>query len=595
MTNQNLPVWDLSAYYSGIDDPKIEADMAEALKKSKDFELKYRGKVIDSTAADFILTALKEFEEITLQSHKPVVFAQNVNNVDSIRPETGALLQKTMKFVMDVNSLLTFFTLELNNLSSEKLKELSEDPILKNYKHFLERLVEFKPHRLSEKEEIILQQKSLTSSHAFNRLFDDHFAIKKFPTVLHGKTVELTEPEVLDLMKDADREKRKAASISLTEGLKLDSKLLTFIYNTLGEDKSINDRFTRFETPEQSRHLDNDLDPKVVELMVNVVTENYKIVEDLYAAKKEWMGLDELYEYDRYAPIHESNLKYDYVEAKTIVLDAFKKFSDKFYDAAKLFFDNNWIHAPSMPGKRGGAYCSGGTPDKHPVILLNYQNRLDDVGTLAHELGHGVNDYMMRDLNIINYDTPLVLAETASVFAEMLVFDALKEKISDPKEKFGLYVEKIQSIFATVFRQISMYQFELAFHNARRTKGELSPDDINGIWQKTQTEMFGQSVKFSPGYETWWSYIPHFNHTPFYVYAYAFGELLVLSLYAKYKQEGESFVPKYLELMKAGVTASPQELLKPLGIDLSSREFWEGGIKIIRDMVQETKDLRKTF
>ncbi len=595
MTEQKLPVWDLSAYYSGIDDPKIDSDIAEAQKQSKDFELKYRGKVVETTTADFILQALKEFEVILALAHPPVVYAQNIHSVDSARPEHGALLQKTMKATMDLNSLLTFFTLELNNLPSEKLVVLANDPILINYKHFFEGLIKAKPHRLSEKEEIILQQKSLTSSHAFIRLFDDHFSIKLFPIVIDGQTQELPEPEILDLLKDVDREKRKAASIALTEGLTKDSKFLSFIYNTLAEDKSINDKFTRFEFPEQSRHMDNDVDPKVVEQMVSVVTENYSIVEDFYLAKKEWMGLDELRDYDRYAPISSSSVTFTYEQAKDIVLKAFEKFTPEFSNTAKLFFDKNWIHAPVMPGKRGGAYCSGGTPEKHPVVLLNFKGRMDDVSTMAHELGHGINDYLMRDLNIINYDTTLVLAETASVFAEMIVFDDLKEQLTDPKEKFALYVEKIQSIFATVFRQISMYQFEQAFHNAKRTKGELSPDEINQLWQTTQVQMFGKSVTFHEGYKTWWSYIPHFMHTPFYVYAYAFGELLVLSLYAKYKKEGSEFVPKYLQLMRSGTTASPQDLLQPLGIDLTNREFWQDGINIIKDMVEETKRLRKTF
>jgi oligoendopeptidase F len=356
------------------------------------------------------------------------------------------------------------------------------------------------------------------------------------------------------------------------------------------EDKAIGDKFAKFSTPEESRHMANDISQDVVDSMVSVVSENFGIVEDYYLAKKKWMGLDEIFDYDRYAPIHESKLKYEYDDAKKIVLDSFNKFSPAIGESAALFFDKNWIHAPSKQGKRGGAYCSGGTPDKHPLILLNYNGRLDDVSTMAHELGHGVNDWLMREQNPINYDTTLVLAETASVFAEMLLFDELKEQIKDPKEKFGLYAGKVEGIFATVFRQISMHEFEQTLH-AARAKGELSPDTINQLWMDTQTQMYGKSVTLSPDYKVWWSYIQHFYHVPFYVYAYAFGELLVLALYAKYKQEGASFVPKYLDLMRAGTSASPQELLKPMGIDLKDRNFWQNGMNMIKEMVEETKKL----
>ncbi len=589
--NDNLPVWDLSAYYSGIDDPKIEVDISEAKKKAEDFELKYRGKIDASTSPEYILQAIKESEEIGRQAAWPIIYAMNVHAVDSLKPEHGALLQKTQKAAVDLGSKMTFFGLQFNDLPTERLTELSKDKLLKNYRHFFEKIIEHKPHRLTEKEEIILQQKALTGGAAFVRLFDDHFAAKKFNITIDGKETALNESAVLDLMRDSDRAKRKAAAESLTKGLQLDQRLLSYIYNTLGEDHSIDDNLTKFSTPEESRHLDNDVTGAVVETMTSVVSENYSVVQDYYKEKKKWLGLDELYEYDRYAPLAESNVNYPYNEAKEMVLGSFKKFSKEFADDAELFFSKNWIHAPVMEGKRGGAYCSGGTPDKHPLVLLNYNGKLDDVSTMAHELGHGVNDYLMKDLDLTNYDTPLVLAETASVFAEMLLFDDLKQKITDKKEKFALYASKIEGMFATVFRQISMYQFELSFHNNRRTKGELSTDQINQLWMDTQTRMFGDSVKFNPGYETWWSYIPHFIHSPFYVYSYAFGELLVLALYAKYKQEGESFVPKYLELMRAGVTASPQELLAPLGIDLNDRAFWQGGIDIIKDMVEETKNL----
>ncbi|MBX4188297.1 MAG: M3 family oligoendopeptidase [Candidatus Doudnabacteria bacterium] len=590
--NESLPLWDLSAYYNGIDDPKIDADILEATNKSLEFEKRFRGQFITNAETGSVLLALKEFEEITLQAHKPIVFAQNVQAVDSNNPANGALLQKTMKAVMDIGSLLTFFTLELNNLPTEKLKDLSEASQLSNYKHFFEKLIEIKSHRLSEKEEIILQQKSLTSGHAFVRLFDEHQSSKKFNISLDGKIQQMNQSDILDLMKDANRERRRTASKAFSNALQEDLRLYTYILNTLIEDKNITDKLTKFKTPEQSRHLDNDIPQSVVDTMVSVVSENFNIVENYYNNKKQWLGVEVLYEYDRYAPIFESEGRYTFEEAKKIVLESFNNFSAEFGRIAQLFFDNKWIHAPTISGKRGGAYCSGGTPDKHPLVLVNYKGRLDDVNTLAHELGHGVNDYLMRDLNLLNFDTTLVMAETASVFAEMLVFDYLKEQIKDPKEKFALHVLKVESMFATVFRQVSMHKFEQVLHQARIDKGELSGDVINQQWMETQTLMFGNSIKFSEGYKYWWSYIQHFYHSPFYVYSYAFGELLVLSLYAKYKQEGQTFVPKYLELMSSGVAASPQDLLKPLGIDLNDRQFWQQGVDMISELVEETNKLR---
>jgi oligoendopeptidase F len=591
MPEEKLPVWDLSAYYSGIDDPKIEADLKEAKSKAEDFEKKYRGKINEQTSYQEILKAIKDSEAISSLAYSPLIYAQNVFSVDSINPQNGALVQKTTKLLLEIQNLLVFFSLDLNNLSLEKLSSLANELI--EYKHFFESLIKSKPHRLSEKEEIILNQKALTSSIAFVRLFDEHYAARKYKAIIKGEQKELSEPELLDMLKDPDREVRKAANDAFSQGLKEDLKLTSFIYNNLVEDQSLVDGLTKFSYPEESRHLSNDIEKEVVDVMANVVKENYGIVQEWYSKKKEWLGVDELFEFDRYAPFFESKAMIPYEESKTITLESFEKFSGEFAEAAKLFFDKNWIHAPSQTGKTGGAYCSGGLPDKHPLVLLNYQGKLDDVNTMAHELGHGVNDYLMRHQNLTNYGTSLVLAETASVFAEMLVFESLKEKIKDPKEKFALYAQKIEGIFASVFRQISMYEFEQLVHHTRKDSGELSAEKINELWRQSQVKMFGESLTLTKDYDVWWSYVGHFFHYSFYVYAYAFGELLVLALYAKYKQEGKPFVEKYLTLMRAGTSASPKELLEPLGIDFSKKEFWEGGIKLIKDMVEEAAVLKQ--
>ncbi len=590
---KNLPVWDLSAYYSGLNDPKIQADMAEGLKLAEVFEKKYRGKITEQTTAQEILESITLSESITLLAHKPVIFAMSVKDVDNENSEAGALLQKTLKHATEVGSKLTFYSLALNNLTAEKLNELADDPLLSEYRYYLKRMIIFKPHRLSEQEEIILQKKSLTSSSAFGRLFDEERTRLRFPLQVDGEKVEYTIEEVSNLLHDSDREKRKAASESIGRVLNQESKLTAFIMNTLVEDKEINDSLTKFTTPDQSRHLDNDIDPKVVDAMVSVVSDNYSLVEDYYNHKKQWLGYDHLFDYDRYAPFSESKSHFSYEEAKDLVLNAFRKFSPEFEKKARMFFDNSWIHAPVMPEKRGGAYCQGGTPDRHPLILLNYKGRIEDVSTMAHELGHGINDLYLSERPVTNYGTFLVLAETASVFAEMLLFDDLKEKITDKEELFSLYAGKIERIIATVYRQTSMHQFEMALHNKHKTDGELAPEIINQLWLDTQTQMFGKSMSFTENYKHWWGSVPHFFHWPFYVYSYAFGEMLVFALYAKYKQEGQAFVPKYIELMKAGLTASPQELLAPLGIDLNDRKFWQAGIDMIQALIEETKQLRK--
>lgn len=591
--SNNLPVWDLSAYYKSIDDPKVEMDLAESKRGIFDFVKIYKRKITNNIRADFLLKALQSYEKLFEEIGQIIFFASNIHAVESNNPKAGAFYQKALKSYYDIRGEVIFFELALSKLDDAVLQKFIKHEKLTNYAHYLEKVLATKKHRLSEKEERIFNDKAITSSNAVIRFFDEHFARRKFEVKINGKIKQLNEPGTLELLHDSNRQTRKAAAEAFSRGLKEDQGFLSLVFNTIAEDKAIGDKYAKFESPEAARHLDNEVTQQMVDTMSLVVEQNCSLVQKFYKLKKEILGYQEMFDYDRYAPIAETEKKLGFEKAKKLVLKTFYDFSPVFGDAAKKFFDKNWIHAPILPGKRGGAYCSYGEPAKHPVILLNYTGTLENVSTLAHELGHGVNAYLMRKQTALNFDTPLVLAETASVFAEMLLFENLKKELKDEKEIFALYIGKLERIIATVHRQISMYRFEQNFHIQKIIQGEIPALEINQIWRKTQERMFGKSVTITSNYDMWWSYIPHFLHAPFYVYAYSFGELLVLSLYAQYKREGEKFVKKYLKLMQAGSIDTPQNLLQPFGIDLKDRKFWEGGIKIIEDLFKEAKRLYK--
>jgi oligoendopeptidase F len=587
-----LPSWNLSDLFSNIKDPKINQVLNETLKSAEKFEKKYRPQINNSLTSTQLLKLLREYENIMYGAIKVYLYAELIFEADTKQAAHGALLQKAKTQYVAVSQKFIFIELELLKLRETKLNSFVKDPKLANYKHYLSRILEFKPHRLSEQEEKIFSDKGLTGRGALTRLFAEELSQKQFQIKLKGKVKTLNESQVLVMLYDTDRDVRRAAAQSLTDGLKEESRRLTFITNTLLQDKQINDKYFKYNTPEESRHLDNEISQAAVDTMVGQIAKNYKTVQDFYRFKKKVIKLPTLYDYDRYAPVSKHTKSFSYKEAQEIVLTSFTKFSPLYGKLGKDFFDNNWIDVPMREGKRGGAFCSYGLPNAHPYVLMNYSGNIREVLTLAHELGHGIHASLFKKQTLVNFDTPLTMAETASVFAEMLVFDDLKEKLKGP-EKFALYMDKVESIFATVFRQNSMFLFERDLHKARAQLGELTTEQINEIWIKRQKEMFADSVTLTPNYSLWWSYIPHFVNTPFYVYAYAFGELLTLSLYAKYKAEGQVFVDKYLAFLAAGGSQSPEELLKPLGVDLEDPKFWQGGLKTISDLVEETKSLYK--
>jgi oligoendopeptidase F len=584
--------WDLSDLYRRLDDPKIGHDVKEALSRAKSFEEKYRGKVnSDGITASFLLEAVKELESISEQIGKVLSYAHLEFAADTGDPKRGAFLQSVQERSTEVRKHLMFFELEWIAVPDDKVSLLLGDETLSRYRHFLDQERKYKPHRLSEPEEKILDEKANTGSRAFRRLFDEVINNIEFKVRLDGETKRLSEPETLALLYDPDRSRRKAGAKGLTEGLKANAHVLTYIFNTLVQDHSSSDRLRHFAGPMDSRNLDNEIDEATVEALMNSCERNYDMVENYYNLKRKLLGIKKFVDYDRYAPIFPEQKKIDYEESKNIVLESFGSFSPKMSDIVGEFFQNNWIDAELRPGKRGGAFSHSTVPSIHPYVFMNYTGRLRDVTTLAHELGHGVHQYLSRQQGYFQCHTPLTTAETASVFGEMLVFHKLKQTEVDPKVRLSLLCSKLEDTFATVFRQVVLTRFEEKLHHARRNDGELTAERINELWVDANKPMFGNSVELTDDYGWWWMYIPHFIHSPFYCYAYSFGELLVLALYQKYVKEGDAFVPRYIELLSAGGSDKPEKLLERIGVNITDPEFWQGGLDLLREMVYEAEEL----
>jgi len=590
-----VPRWDLSDLYAGIDDPDIDATIDQELERAKQFQARYRGKINSpDLSAALLSAAIREYEGITQRLDKPLTYASLVFAADTSDPKHGALLQRVTERTTEVSVALLFFDLELLEAPEEVICPLLSDPAVQQYRHFIQSRRLFREHHLSEPEERILEEKAVTSSRAFMRLFGETVSAIRFPVTKNGATSELTEQEVLALLRDPDREVRRAAASGLTQGLSSNSRILTFIFNTLFQDKAIEDRLRRFEYPEQSRHLGNELSPEIVETVVTTATDNYELVARYYRLKREILGYDELWHYDRYAPLFKTRRKVTFEDAKRMVLDSFEAFSPVMARAAREFFDRGWIDAEVRPGKRGGAFCSYVTPDLHPYVFVNYLERPDDVMTLGHELGHGVHASLSRVQSYLNFHSTLPVAELASTFGEMLVFERLQSQ-ADLEDRLALYAEKIEGVFATVFRQAAMYRFEQDAHRMRRTQGELTTDQLAEIWQRRLQEMFGDSLKLGDEHKFWWLYVTHFIHAPFYVYAYSFGELLVLSMYARYREEGSAFAEPYLEILRLGGSLAPSELLGRVGIDISDPAFWRGGIRVLAGLIEEFESLYRRW
>lgn len=585
--------WDLSALFSGMDDPRIEATWDLAGTRARSFAEKYRGKInTPELTADLLAQALRELETLYNEVAKPLSYSNLLFSTDSGSPAIGAFLQKQREKATELNVLLLFFELEIQAADESLVNRLLGSPQLENFAHYVRTTRAFSPFRLGESEEIILEETANTGSRAWVRLFEEVTSNHVYRLHRPGVDVieEATQQELLALLRDPDRETRQAAADSFTAGLKEQERVLVFIYNNLLQDKAVEDRLRSLEYPEQSRHLANELDKATVDLVMRLCRSHYGLVERFYKVKRQILGLPELTHIDRYAPLFETESPVAWEEAQRIVLGAFGSFSSTMESRAAEFFDRSWIDAEPRKGKQGGAFCAYNTPDTHPVVFQTYLNKMDDVMTLAHELGHGVHASLSRAQSYFNFHGTLPLAELASTFGEMLVFEKLVAG-ANPKDQLALYADKIEGVFATVFRQAAMFGFERQCHETRRASGELSPEQFADLWQTEMQAMFGSSVNLGEQHRMWWSYVGHFIFAPFYVYAYSFGELLVLSLYQMAKAQGPSFGDKYIEVLTLGGSKSPQELMNIVGVDLQSEGFWLGGFRAMEALVSEFERL----
>jgi oligoendopeptidase F len=582
--------WDLSDLYPEPAEPAIERDLDAAEAAATRFAEKYRGRVA-ALEAPALAAAVDELEALLEPPGRAGAYAGLRFAADTATPANGALLQRVQERGSTIRNAVLFFQLEWVALGEPRAAQLVASPSLARRRHLLESMRRYRPHVLSEPEERIVEELANTGERAWSRLFDEILAAARFPLVLDGEAKELSEEEILSLLYDPERTRRRAAAAGLTAGLKQHARILAFVFNTLTANKATEDRLRAYPDPMAARHLANEIEPGSVGALLAACERGYPTVQRYYRLKARLLGLDELLDYDRYAPVGEAPRQVAFDGARRVVLDAYRDFSPDMAALAGRFFERGWIDAELRPGKRGGAFSASTVPSVHPYVLLNYTGTLRDVMTVAHELGHGVHQSLAREQGLFEQDTPLTLAETASVFGEMLVFRRLLREEKDPKTRLALLCGKLEDAFATVFRQVVMTRFEEKLHAARRGEGELPIDRINALWLEANAPMHGDAVRLTEDYAWWWLYIPHFVHSPFYCYAYAFGELLVLALLRRYDEEGEAFVPRYLGLLRAGGSRTPAELLAELGIDVTDPRFWDGGLAVLAEMVSEAEKL----
>src|SRR5947209_365509 len=583
-----LPEWNLADLYPGIDAPEVRRDLERADAECVAFEETYKGKLATFAAASDagakLAEAVKRYEAIDdllgrLISLASVVYAENTTD-----PTRAKFYGDMQERITAASSHLLFFTLELNRIDDALIERAMAAPALGHYRPWFEDIRKEKPYQLEDRVELLFHEKSLTSWTSWNRLFDETIAGLRFS--VDGK--ELTIEPTLNLLQDPSEAKRKAAAQALATTFKANLRTFTLVLNTLSKDKEISDRWRGFPDVASARHLSNRVEPEIVDALVAAVEAAFpRISHRYYALKARWFGKKRIAYWDRNAPLPQVNTRpIGWDEAKERVLSAYGAFAPEMAEIAERFFTRNWIDAPVRPGKAPGAFSHPTVPSAHPYVLLNYQGKPRDVMTLAHELGHGVHQVLAAPNGPLMAPTPLTLAETASVFGEMLTFQKLLGETSDAKQRRAMLAAKVEDMINTVVRQIAFYTFERKVHAERRS-GELTAERLGEIWLEVQTESLGPAIELRPGYETFWTYIPHFIHSPFYVYAYAFVDCLVNSLYAVYERADEGFAERYLDMLAAGGTKHHSELLKPFGLDARDPAFWGGGLKVIESMIDE--------
>ena len=584
----DLPEWDLSDLYSGRDSEALKRDLVQLASDAEAFRGRYQGHLADLSGAA-LGAAIETYERLQEQSGRIIGYASLVHAGDLADSEIGRFFQTMQERINAVSTTLLFFTLGLNRINDADLAAKQADPALARYRPWLRDTRAFRPHQLSDEIEKLLHEKYVAGRAAWTRLFDETIANLRFP--IGDK--ELTEAEALNLLSDRDRETRHEAALVIGDVLGKNARTFALITNTLAKDKEIEDRWRRFARPISSRNLANFVEDEVVDALIAAVRDSYpRLAHRYYKLKAGWFGVAQLPFWDRNAPLPEDeDREIPWCEAEETVLSAYGALSPELAAIGRRFFAGRWIDAPVRPGKASGAFAHPTVPSAHPYLLLNYQGRVRDVMTLAHELGHGVHQVLAAKQGYLMADTPLTLAETASVFGETLTFRSLLARETDPRRRKIMLAAKVEDMLNTVVRQIAFASFEIKVHDERR-EAELTPDKLGEIWLEVQRESLGPALSLDDPYRYYWTYIPHFIHTPFYVYAYAFGDCLVNSLYAVYQDAHQGFAEKYLELLKAGGTLRHGDLLAPFGLDAANPFFWSKGLSVIAGFLDELEQLR---
>ena len=588
----SLPEWNLADLYAGLDDPQVERDLGRGAAESLAFEQAYKGKLAalaDGPDAGAVLAeAVTRYEALDDLLGRLMSYAGLLHAGDTVDPARAKFYADVQERITAASTHLLFFTLELNRLDDAKLESAMQDGALAHYRPWLEDIRKEKPYQLEDRVEQLFHEKSVTGYSSWNRLFDETIATLRFKVGTKSLAIEPT----LNLLQDPRGPVRKAAAQALAKTFAENLRTFALITNVLAKDKEISDRWRGFADVADGRHLSNRVEPEVVQALVQAVRAAYpRLSHRYYALKARWFGKKRLPHWDRNAPLPAVAARtIGWSEAQATVLDAYGAFSPEMAEIAARFFKDHWIDAPVRPGKAPGAFSHPTVPSAHPYVLLNYQGRPRDVMTLAHELGHGVHQVLAAPNGALMAPTPLTLAETASVFGEMLTFKKLLATTRDKKERKAMLAAKVEDMINTVVRQVAFYTFERKVHTERRN-GELTAERLNALWLEVQRESLGEAIELKPGYETFWTYISHFIHAPFYVYAYAFGDCLVNSLYAVYERATDGFAERYLEMLAAGGTKHHSELLAPFGLDARDPAFWQRGLGVIEQMIGELEGL----
>ena len=588
----DLPEWNLKDLYPGLDSAEVKWDLENSETRVVEFEAEFKGKLATLAtrpdAGEALAAAVKRYEALDETMSRLMSYASLIYAGDTTDPVRAKFYGDMQERITAASLHLLFFTLELNRIDDAVLEAAMMDPALGHYRPWIEDVRKEKPYQLEDRVEQLFHEKSVTVYSAWNRQFDETIASLRFRIGSQPLSIE----PVLNLLQDADGKKRKAAARSLAKTFKQHLRPFALITNTLAKDKEISDRWRGFNDVADARHLANRVEPEVVEALVSAVRDAYpKLSHRYYALKAKWFGVKKLPHWDRNAPLPKvAQRTISWSDARATVLDAYDAFSPTMAEVAGRFFEKNWIDAPVRPGKQPGAFAHPTVPSAHPYVLLNYMGKPRDVMTLAHELGHGVHQVLAAPNGPLMAPTPLTLAETASVFGEMLTFKKLLAATTDKKQRKAMLAAKVEDMINTVVRQIAFYSFERKVHLERRN-GELTVDKLCELWMSVQSESLGPAIKLKPGYETFWCYIPHFIHSPFYVYAYAFGDCLVNSLYAVYEKSAAGFAERYLAMLSAGGTKHHSELLAPFGLDARDPQFWDDGLSVIAGLIGELQAL----